>query len=74
MELAVQVASGVFFTLWTNRILYNFLDIITLCLEAFERIPLTSFREQSVTRIYKVFSHLNDGISENNSIVLICGN
>ena len=74
MELAVQVANGVFFTLWTNRILYNFLDIITLCLEAYERIPLTSFREQSVTRIYKVFSHLNDGISENNSIVLICGN
>ena len=74
MELAVQVASGVFFTLWTNRILYNFLDIITLCLEAYERIPLTSFREQSVTRIYKVFSRLNDGISENNSIVLICGN
>ena len=58
MELAVQVASGVFFTLWTNRILYNFLDIITLCLEAYERIPLTSFREQTVTRIYKVFSHL----------------
>ena len=38
MEPAVQVASGVFFTLWTNRILYNFLDIITLCLEAYERI------------------------------------
>ena len=74
MELAVQVASGVFFTLWTNRILYNFLDIITLCLEAYERISLTSFREQTVTRIYKVLSHLNVAISENNSIVLICGN
>lgn len=74
MELAVQVASGVFFTLWTNRILYNFLDIITLCLEAYERIPLTSFREQTVTRIYKVFSPLNVAISKNNSIVLICGN
>lgn len=74
MEPAVQVASGVFFILLTNRILYNFLDIITLCLEAYERISLTSFREQTVTRIYKVFSHLNDGISENNSIVLICGN
>lgn len=74
MEPAVQVASGVFFTLWTNRILYNFLDIITLCLEAYERIPLTSFREQTVTRIYKVLSHLNDAISENNSMVLICGN
>ena len=74
MELAVQVASGVFFTLWTNRILYNFLDIITLCLEAYERIPLTSFREHTVTRIYKVFSHLNVAISENNPIVLICDN
>lgn len=74
MEPAVQVASGVFFTLWTNRILYNFLDIITLCLEAYERISLTSFREQTVTRIYKVFSHLNVAISENNSMVLICGN
>ena len=70
----MQVASGVFFTLWTNRILYNFLDIITLCLEAYERISLTAFREQTVTRIYKVFSHLNDAISENNSMVLICGN
>ena len=63
MEPAVQVASGVFFILLTNRILYNFLDIITLCLEAYERIPLTSFREQTVTRIYKVFSHLNVAIS-----------
>lgn len=74
MEPAVQVASGVFFILLTNRILYNFLDIITLCLEAYERISLTSFREQTVTRIYKVLSHLNDAISENNSMVLICGN
>lgn len=69
MEPAVQVASGVFFTLWTNRILYNFLDIITLCLEAYERISLTSFREQTVTRIYKVFSHLNVAISK---IILSC--